>query len=155
MLRLAWALALGAASSACGMAAVGVALYAHGPMAWAAAQWFGAIGLVSGLVCGGLHLWLVGPATPQATPLPAQALAGLVRATLATATAERQVRPGSAADRQPAPAAMPLAALAARPGAVATAGAGLALAAPAGPGSATPAPAAPAWRAHADTVAQA
>jgi len=141
MLRLAWALALGAASTACGMAAVGVALYAHGPMAWAAAQWFGAIGAVAGLVCGGLHHWLAGAAVPHAAPLPPQALAGLVRATLASAAAERQARPGSAADRQPASAIPP----AAEPATVA----------PASTAQAWPSPTAPALRAHAETPVEA
>ena len=106
MLRLVLLLLMGAASSACAFAAVGWSLYAQGPAAGFAAQWFGGFGAMVGLVCGGLHMHFHGmPDRSTTAPLPAPALAGMVRATLASAAAERQARPGSVADRKPAPAA--------------------------------------------------
>ena len=116
MLRLLLALLLGAASAACALAAVGWALYAHSPnVAWVA-QCFAGFGFVAGLLCGGLHLHFHGRPAQAAAALPPAALASLVRATLASAAAERQARPGNAADRRPAPqpAAVPAAAVAAR-----------------------------------------
>ena len=101
MLKLAWALLLGGASTACALAALGLALYAPGPQAVQAAQWFAAFGFAAGLVCGGLHRVFRGPELVRQAPLPPEALAGLVRSMLASAAAERQARPGSAADRQP------------------------------------------------------
>lgn len=110
MTRLALSMVMGGASAGCGMAAVGLALYAQGPSAVAAAQLFGAVGFVVGLVCSGLHLAQHGQPAPGPAALPAEALAGLVRATLATTAAERAPRAGSAADRRPAPAQAPRAA---------------------------------------------
>lgn len=115
MLRLLLALVLGGASSACAMAAVGWVLYAQSPaLAWVV-QVFAAIGFLAGLACGALHLYLQGRPAPAPAALSSAALNDLVRATLASAAAERQARPGSAADRRPAatataPAALPAAA---------------------------------------------
>ena len=107
MVRLLANLLLGGASGACGLAAVGVALYAGGPVQASAAALFAGVGFVAGLLCGGLHAVFEGlPAQPAAV-MPPQALAGLVRATLATAIAERAPRSGSAADRHPAPTPTP------------------------------------------------
>ena len=104
MLRLVANLLLGGASSACGFAAVAVALYAGNPAQAAAAVLFASVGLVAGLLCGGLHAVFDGlPVQPVAAMRP-EALASLVRATLASAVAERAPRSGSAADRQPTPA---------------------------------------------------
>ena len=112
MLRLVAHLLLGGASAACGFAAVGVALYAGTPAQASAAGLFAGFGFVAGLLCGGLHAVLDGlPVQPEA-PMPPEALASLVRATLATATAERAPRAGSAADRRPSPAELASAALA-------------------------------------------
>ncbi|MBC7726922.1 MAG: hypothetical protein H7242_04795 [Microbacteriaceae bacterium] len=112
MVRLLAALLLGGTSGACGLAAVGVALYAGGPAQDSAAALFAGFGFVAGLLCGGLHAVFEGvPAQPAAQMLP-QALAGLVRATLATAIAERAPRSGSAADRHPTPAQLASTALA-------------------------------------------
>ena len=102
MLRLLLALALGSASAACAFAAVGWSLYAQHPAAAFAAACFAAWGALAGLACGGLHLHLHGRPAPAPAPLPPDALASLVRATLARAAAERLARPGSAADRRPA-----------------------------------------------------
>ena len=107
MVRLLANLLLGGASGACGLAAVGVALYAGGPVQASAAALFAGVGFVAGLLCGGLHAVFEGVPAQPAAALPAQALAGLVRATLATAIAERAPRSGSAADRHPAPAPAP------------------------------------------------
>lgn len=113
MLRLAFSLFMGGVSAACGLAAIGLTLYAQSPSAMAAAQLFGAVGFVVGLVCGGLHQALRGKPALSPAALPPEALAELVRATLANAAAERTVRAGSAADRRPEPAAAPAAATAA------------------------------------------
>jgi hypothetical protein len=102
MLKLALALAMGGASTACALAAVGWTLYAGHPEAVWVAQCFAAWGFVAGLACGGLHLYAHGRPAPAPAALPPDALASLVRATLAKAAAERQARPGSAADRRPA-----------------------------------------------------
>lgn len=110
MKRLALTMFMGGASAACGMAAVGLALYAQGPSAMAAAQLFGAVGFVVGLVCSGLHLARHDQTALSPATLPPEALAGLVRATLANAAAERAPRAGSAADRRPEPAQGPRAA---------------------------------------------
>jgi hypothetical protein len=99
MLRLPFALALGAASSACAFAAVGWVLYAGHPGALWAAQCFAAWGALSGLACGVLHLRAHGRPAHAPPALPADELAGLVRAAIARAASERQARPGSAADR--------------------------------------------------------
>jgi hypothetical protein len=119
MLRSALAILFSGASLACGMAGVGLALYGNGPQAWAAAQLFGAIGLVAGLACGCLHAVLAGQPVAEPERLSPEALAELVRSTLAAAKAERQTRPGSAADRRPAEA--PGAAVVATAGATAAA----------------------------------
>lgn len=105
---LLFALAAGALSSGLGFAAVGIALYARGPI-WQAAALFGAVGLLAGLACALLHARDQGlPAGPLAARLPADELASLVRATLAKASQARQAsRAASVADRQPAPAAAP------------------------------------------------
>lgn len=117
MLRLAFSLFMGGVSAACGLAAIGLTLYAHSPSAMAAAQLFGAVGFVVGLVCGGLHQALRGQPAHGPAALPPEALAELVRATLANAAAERTVRAGSAADRRPHPAEPARAAPAAEPSA--------------------------------------
>lgn len=120
MLRRAWGqalllLLLGGASGACGFAALGLALYATG-QPQAAATLFGAFGFAVGALCG-----LVTPLrhrlpAQRHADLPGDALAGMVRATLAQAAAERDARPGSAADRRPAGVATAALALAAAPG---------------------------------------
>lgn len=102
MLRLVFALFVSGASMACGFAAVGLALYAHSPSVNAAAALFGSYGFVVGLLCGGLHLVLDGLAVRAQSPLTSEEMAGLVRATLAHAAAERKARAGSAADRKTA-----------------------------------------------------
>ena len=103
MKRLLLAFALGGLSGAAGFAAVGMALYAQGPLAWDAAWLFAGFGLVAGLVCSALHWVFDGmPAQERSTVSP-DALAAMVRATLAGAAAERAQRPGSAADRRPTP----------------------------------------------------
>ena len=112
MLRLVANLLLGGAGSACGFAAVAVALYAGNPAQATAAALFASVGFVAGLLCGGLHAVFVGlPVQPVAAMRP-EALASLVRATLASAVAERAPRSGSAAGRQPTPAQWAAAALA-------------------------------------------
>jgi len=112
MLMQAWMAMLRGVSAACGFAAFGLALYAQGPAGPAAAALFAGFGFAAGLVCGGLH-WVfdVIPAD-QPAALPPQALAALVRATLASATAERQARTGTAANRRPTPADLASSALA-------------------------------------------
>ncbi len=112
MLRLAANLLLGGASSACGFAAVAVALYAHQPAQASAAALFASVGFVAGLLCGGLHAVFDGLPVRPATAMSPEALASLVRATLASAVAERAGRPGSAADRRPTPAQLASTALA-------------------------------------------
>lgn len=104
--RLLLALALGGASTACALAAVGGVLYAgHPQQAWAL-QCFAAWGFAAGLVCGGLHLHAHGQPAHSPQRMATQELQALVRAAEAGARAERQAgrtRPGSAADRRPAP----------------------------------------------------
>ncbi len=112
MLRLVANLMLGGASSACGFAAVAVALYGGGPAQASAVALFAGFGFVTGLACGGLHAVIDGPPAQPAAAMPPKALASLVRATLARAVAERAPRAGSAADRQPTPAQEAAAALA-------------------------------------------
>lgn len=102
MLRLLLAAAMAGTSSACALAAVGLALYAQSPaLAWVV-QVFAAYGFVAGLVCAALHLHFQGRPVAVPAALSSEALADLVRSTLASAAAERQARPGSAADRRPA-----------------------------------------------------
>ncbi len=102
MLRLLLAWLMGAASTACALAAVGGVLYARSPELVWVLQCFAACGLVAGLVCGALQLHFHGRPAHAPAALPAHELANLVRAALASAATERQARPGSAADRQPA-----------------------------------------------------
>jgi hypothetical protein len=104
MKRLALAMTMGGASLACGFAGVGFALYAQTSNALPAAWLFAGFGLVAGLVCGGLHLVFDGIQVHERAALPAEALAAMVRAAVASAVAERAARPGSAADRRPTPA---------------------------------------------------
>jgi hypothetical protein len=116
MLRRVLSLLLGGASGACGFAALGVALYAQG-QASAAAGLFGAVGFVTGAVCAALP-WRRGPApAPRPQAVSAEALASMLRATLASAASERAARPGSAADRRPAQVAADALAQAAAPSA--------------------------------------
>ena len=104
MLRYLVVLLFSGVSLACGFAGLGLALYANGP-ALAAAALFGMVGFVSGLGCAVLQTAFVGRPAPQPAALPADELAALVRATLASVAqerADRTTRPGSAADRRPA-----------------------------------------------------
>ncbi|MES2714403.1 MAG: hypothetical protein V4795_01475 [Pseudomonadota bacterium] len=101
MLKLLLALLMGGASAACGLAAVGWTLYAHSPHVVWVAQCFAAWGFAAGLACGVLHLHVHGQPAQAPASLPPDELAGLVRAALASAAAERQARHGSAADRRP------------------------------------------------------
>lgn len=117
MKRLATAFAMGGLSSGCAFAAVGLALYAQGPLAWDAAWLFGGFGLVAGMACAGLHWVFDGMPAQERSTLAPEALAAMVRATLAGAAAERAQRPGSAADRKPATGAAPAAGLPAAQGA--------------------------------------
>lgn len=106
MTRTLLALALGGASTACALAAVGGVLYAgHPQLAWAL-QCFAAWGFAAGLACGGLHLVAHGQPVQAPPALSAQDLHTLVRAAEAGAKAERQARApraGHAADRGPLP----------------------------------------------------
>jgi hypothetical protein len=104
MLRFIANLLLGGASAACGLAALGLALYAGSPAQASATTLFAGFGFVAGLLCGALHAVFEGLPVLPAAAMPAEALASLVRATLATAVAERAPRSGSAADRRPSPA---------------------------------------------------
>ena len=85
MLRLAFALLMGGASTACALAAVGWTLYAQHPQALWAAQCFAAWGFGAGLACGVLHLRAHGRPVHAPPTMPAEELAGLVRAALARA----------------------------------------------------------------------
>lgn len=110
MLRYLVVLLFSGCSLACGFAGLGLALYAHGP-ALAAATLFGMVGFVSGLGCAVLQTAFVGRPAPQTAALPADELAALVRATLASVAqerADRTSRPGSAADRRPAAVPIPV-----------------------------------------------
>jgi hypothetical protein len=106
---------LGGGSGACGFAALGLALYASGP-ALAGATVFGVFGFAVGALCTVLTPLRQGLPVQRQADLPADALASMVRATLAQATAERGARTGSAADRQPAELAAATLALAGLPG---------------------------------------
>ncbi len=103
MLRLLLALAMGGASGACALAAVGWSLYGQSLELVAAVQIFAACGFLAGLACGGLHLHFQGQPAAAPPALSSEALADLVRATLTNAAAQRRERPGSAADRRPDP----------------------------------------------------
>lgn len=106
MPRLLLALALGGASTACALAAVGGVLYAGHPQLPWALQCFAAWGFAAGLVCGGLHLRAHGRPVHAPPAMAAPDLHALVRAAEAGARAERQARgarPGSAADRRAVP----------------------------------------------------
>jgi len=110
MLKLGLHLLLGAASSACGLAAIGLVLYGHGSSALAAAQLFAGTGFVAGLFGGGLHQWMNQRQRQylHSAAMSPEALAGLVRATVAGMTASRTIaaRPASApAAVSPIPAA--------------------------------------------------
>ena len=99
MLRPVLAVLMGGASGACGFAALGVALYAP-TQAQAAAELFAGFGFASGALCALL--------TPFRRRLAAHRhaeLAGMVRATLASAAAEQPARSGTAAQRRPTEAA--------------------------------------------------
>ena len=118
MVRRGWGQALmvllGGASGACGFAALGLALYATGqPLA--AATVFGAFGFAVGALCVLLTPLQQRLPGQRHADLPGEALAGMVRATLAQAAAERGNRSGSAADRRPAEAAAATLALAGLP----------------------------------------
>lgn len=101
MLRLMLALALGGASSACALAAVAWVVYGQSPAVVSAVQIFAAYGLLAGLACGALHLHFQGRPAAAPAALSSAALASLVRATLASAAAQRAPLPGSAADQHP------------------------------------------------------
>lgn len=89
-------------STGLGFAALGLALYAQGP-AQAAAALFGAVGALCGTAAAALRLRLDGVPAALPTPMPADALATLLRTMLDQAQQDRQAsRRGSAADRQPA-----------------------------------------------------
>lgn len=96
MLRLALALLTGGVSSSCGLAAVGLALYAHGPSALAAAQLFGGIGFAVGLACGAVHQFFDGQPALGAVAQPRDVLGALASDTLARAAAPRPVAPAPA-----------------------------------------------------------
>ena len=102
MLRRMLAVWMGGASGACGFAALGVALYA--PLqTQAAAMLFGGFGFAMGALCALLPSLRRRLPAHRHAELPGPALAGLVRATLATsAAAEQPARSGTAADRRPA-----------------------------------------------------
>ena len=101
-------LLLGGASGACGFAALGLALYATAqPLA--AATVFGAFGFAVGALCVLLTPLQQRLPAQRHADLPGDALAGMVRATLAQAAAELCNRSGSAADRRPAEAPLALA----------------------------------------------
>ena len=102
MLRRALSVLVGGLSCACGFAALGVALYAQGSATAAAAALFGASGFGVGVLCAALTPWRDPPPAQRTVALSRDALASLLRATLASAASERAARPGSAADRRPA-----------------------------------------------------
>lgn len=99
---------LGGTSGACGFAAVGLALYATG-QSLAAAAVFGAFGFAVGALCVLLTPLQQRVPSWRHADLSGDALAGMVRATLAQAAAELGNRAGSAADRRPAEAPLALA----------------------------------------------
>ena len=99
---------LGGASGACGFAAVGLALYATG-QSMAAAVVFGAFGFAVGALCVLLTPLQQRVPARRHADLPSDALAGMVRATLAEAAVDCGNRSGSAADRRPAEAPLALA----------------------------------------------
>lgn len=115
MLRLGLTLLLGGASSACGLAALGLLLYGQGPFGFAAAQLFAAVGFVSGLFCGGLHQLMNRRQRLHSAVLPPDALAGLVRATVAGMAASRASGNRSGAQPNTRAAAAAQAAVAAEP----------------------------------------
>lgn len=96
-------------SAGLGFAALGVALYAQGPM-WAAAAWYGAFGLVAGSARAWLRLRTLGPPQAPPPPLPEAEVTRLLRSALAQAQQARAARPGAPArerERQPQPEPMP------------------------------------------------
>lgn len=104
MLRPVLAVLLGGASGACGFAALGVALYAP-TQAQVAAELFAGFGFASGALCALLTPFRRRLAAQRHAELPGPALAGMVRATLASAAAEQPARSSTAAQRRPAEAA--------------------------------------------------
>ena len=112
---------LGGASGACGFAALGLSLYAA-TQPRAAAALFGAFGFAVGALCVLLTPLRQQRPVQRHADLPADALARMVRATLAQAVTERGARTGSAADRRPAELAVAALALAASPGSAGHAG---------------------------------
>lgn len=132
MLMLGLHLLLGGASCACGLAAVGLVLYGHGPWALSAGQLFAGFGFAVGLLGGALHQWLNQRQHLQPAALPPEALAGLVRATVASLSASRSVAARTApAGAAPAPIMAPERASGPVPDALATAVAVAAVPAPA------------------------
>ena len=110
MLRLAATVASAmAASSACGFAALGVALYAGSGQVLDAAGLFGAVGAVVGLASAGLHLALEGQPVAPAAPASAAELGRLVRAALASAGGAARVdgRPAAGTAGRPGHAPVP------------------------------------------------
>ena len=104
MLMLGLHLLLGGASCACGLAAVGLMLYGHGPWALSAGQLFAGVGFAVGLLGGALHQWLNQRQHLQPAALPPEALAGLVRATVVSLSASRSAAGRTApAGAAPAP----------------------------------------------------
>lgn len=117
MLRLVLAMAMGGASCACALAAVGWVLYAHSPAVVWVVQVFAALGFAAGLVCGALHLYFQGRPAPVPAALSSEAWIAMLRATQASAAAERAALRGSAADRcATAPTTVPTTAPATMPG---------------------------------------
>jgi hypothetical protein len=115
MLKLMTSLALGGASAACGFAAIAVAMYPGGPAQATAVALFAGVGFGTGLLCGAAQLAFGGMPTPTPAPLAPEALASLVRATLAETRQVRAARPAvpeRAAGQQPTPAEIAATALA-------------------------------------------
>jgi hypothetical protein len=128
MLRLLGTLLLGGASGACGLAALGMALYVGSPTQTAAVLLFAGTGFGAGLLCGGLHVvfaglpaWAApvlspedGAAGASATParLAAAALAGAAARSMPpdrpdTPIAAGEAPASGAPARLPAPTAVP------------------------------------------------
>ena len=118
MLRRALVVLIGGASGACGFAALGLALYSQGP-SQAAALLFGCFGFASGALCALLPSLRRRLPSHRHAELPGPALVGMVRATLASAAAERPARSSTAANRRPAGAAAAAAEPIAAPAAIA------------------------------------
>ena len=99
MLRRVLSVLIGGASGACGFAALGVALYAP-EQTQAAALLFGGFGFAPGALCALLPSLRRRLPSHRHAELPGPALAGMVRATLASAAAEQPARSGTAASRR-------------------------------------------------------